>query len=63
LDDILIPADAPIEKLGSVEKLMGSIAIVRAHMNGEYRILDEGGIVVTEARSPIGTVLLFFVLH
>src|SRR5262245_16838730 len=53
---ISIDPNAPLEKLGVIEKVMGSIAIVRAQADGEYRVLDEGSIVVSEARKVLGTV-------
>jgi hypothetical protein len=60
LEDISIAEDALIERLGSIEQLMGTMAIIKAHVDGEYRVLDEGGIVVTENRFPIGTVYPHF---
>jgi hypothetical protein len=56
LRNITIPADVPVGKLGYVEKVMGWVAIVRADMDGEYRVLDEGGVAITEMRQPIGIV-------
>jgi hypothetical protein len=56
LADDSINETTAIECLGIVEKIMGSIAIVKAHTGGEYRILDEGAMVVTDARKIIGTV-------
>ena len=45
-----------LRALGTVEKVMDSIAIVKAHTGGEYRILDEGTFVLTDARQIVGTV-------
>ena len=56
LMDISIGATTPVECLGTVEKVMDSIAIVKAHTDGEYRILDEGAFVLTDAREIVGTV-------
>ena len=56
LTDISIGATTPVENLGTVEKVMNSIAIVKAHTDGEYRILDEGAFGLTEARQIVGTV-------
>jgi hypothetical protein len=60
LIDISITDQTVIEYLGTVERVMESVAIVRAHTNGEYRILDEGGVIVTESRSLVGTVRFTF---
>jgi hypothetical protein len=48
-----------IEFLGLVERVMDTVIIISAHTNGEYRVLDEGGLVVTESRQIVGTVLSF----
>lgn len=56
LMDISIGPTTPIERLGTVEKVMDSIAIIKAHTDGEYRILDEGAFVLTDARQTVGTV-------
>ena len=56
LTDISIDATSPVENLGTVEKVMNSIAIIKAHTDGEYRILDEGAFGLTEARQIVGTV-------
>lgn len=56
LTDISINDDTVIEYLGNVERVMDSVAIVVAHTGGEYRVLDEGGVLVTEARKVLGTV-------
>jgi hypothetical protein len=60
LIDISITDQTVIEYLGTVERVMESVAIVRAHTNGEYRILDEGGVIITESRSLVGTVRFTF---
>jgi hypothetical protein len=54
--DISIGPTTPVECLGTVEKVMDSIAIVKAHTDGEYRILDECALVLTDARQIVGTV-------
>lgn len=56
LNNITIPDNARLEKLGVVERLIDWTAIVKAHTDGEYRVLDEGGLVVNESRQLIGTV-------
>jgi H/ACA ribonucleoprotein complex non-core subunit NAF1 len=56
LIDISISETTAIEYLGTVEKVMDSIAIVKAHTSGEYRVLDEGTVIVTETRKLVGTV-------
>jgi hypothetical protein len=56
LTDISINDDTVIEYLGTVERVMDAVAIVVAHTGGEYRVLDEGGVLVTETRKVIGTV-------
>jgi len=56
LNNITVPDNAPLEKLGVVERLIDWTAIVKAHTDGEYRVLDEGGLVVNESRQLIGTV-------
>lgn len=48
-----------VELLGLVEKVMDTIAIIRANTNGEYRVLDEGALVVTDARKIVGTVISY----
>jgi hypothetical protein len=48
-----------MELLGLVEKVMDTVAIIRANTNGEYRVLDEGALVVTDARKIVGTVISF----
>jgi len=60
LSDVSITDQTVIEYLGTVERVMESVAIVRAHTDGEYRILDEGGVIVTENRIPVGTVRIRF---
>jgi hypothetical protein len=59
IENISIDQDAAIEFLGVVEKVMDAMAIVRACTDGEYRVLDEGGVVVSDAREIVGTVPLF----
>jgi hypothetical protein len=54
--DISIGPTTPVNCLGTVEKVMDSIAIVKAHTDGEYRILDEGAFVLNDARQIMGTV-------
>lgn len=56
LMDISISETTPVEPLGIIEKVMDSIAIVKAHTGGEYRILDEGTFVFTDTRKVVGTV-------
>lgn len=56
LSEISITSQTVIEYLGTVEKVMEPVAIVRAHTGGEYRILDQGGVIVTENRKLVGTV-------
>lgn len=56
LMDISISETTHIELLGTVEKVLDSIAIVKAHMDGQYQILDEGAFVFTETRKVVGTV-------
>src|SRR2546423_8754496 len=60
LSEVSITDQTVIEYLGTVERVMESVAIVRAHTDGEYRILDEGGVIVTESRIPVGTVRFGF---
>jgi hypothetical protein len=60
LSEVSVTSQTVIEYLGTVEKVMDSVAIVRAHTGGEYRILDEGGVIVTESRNVVGTVTLIF---
>jgi hypothetical protein len=57
LTDISINDDTVIEYLGTVERIMDAVAIVVAHTGGEYRVLDEGGVLVTETRKVLGTVI------
>lgn len=54
--DLAIHENAKIEMLGTIEKVMGAVAIVRAHTGGEYRVLDEGAVVVTDTRDVLGVV-------
>jgi hypothetical protein len=56
LADVSVNEDTAIEYLGVVERVMDSVAIVVAHTGGEYRVLDEGGVLVTETRKIMGTV-------
>jgi hypothetical protein len=56
LEDVSVDSSTTIERLGTTERIMDTVAIVRAHIGGEYRILDEGAIVVTETRQLIGVV-------
>jgi hypothetical protein len=56
LPDISISSTHVIECLGTVENTMGSVAIVKATTGGEYKILNEGAIVVSETRDIVGTV-------
>jgi H/ACA ribonucleoprotein complex non-core subunit NAF1 len=56
LMDISISETTHIELLGTIEKVLDSIAIVKAHTDGEYQILDEGAFVFTETRKVVGTV-------
>ena len=58
LPHVAINENAVIERLGTTEKMMGTVAIVRAHTGGEYRVLDEGAVVVTETRNVVGVVHL-----
>jgi hypothetical protein len=60
LSEVSVTSQTVIEYLGTVEKVMESVAIVRAHTGGEYRILDEGGVIVTESRNVVGTVTFIF---
>jgi H/ACA ribonucleoprotein complex non-core subunit NAF1 len=60
LSHVSINPSAAIEQLGVVEKKMGAVVIVRAYTDGEYRVLDEGAIVVTESREIFGTVFCFW---
>ena len=55
LSDVSISVTTPIERLGSIEKVMDSVVVVKADVGGEYRILDEGTIIVTDARDVIGS--------
>lgn len=54
LSDTSIDNTTPIDRLGTIEKVMGSIIIVRAETGGEYKILGEGAIVVTDTRELVG---------
>jgi hypothetical protein len=56
LMEISIGETTLVECLGTVEKVMDSIAIVKAHTGGEYRILDEGTFVFTNTRKVVGMV-------
>jgi H/ACA ribonucleoprotein complex non-core subunit NAF1 len=56
LMDVSIGETTHIELLGTVEKVLDSIAIVKAYTDGEYRILDEGAFVFNETRKVVGTV-------
>jgi hypothetical protein len=58
IPNVSINENAVIERLGTTEKIMGTVAIVRAHTGGEYRVLDEGAVVVTETRNVVGVVHL-----
>jgi len=58
LPNVAINENAVIERLGTTEKMMGTVAIVKAHTGGEYRVLDEGAVVVTETRNVVGVVHL-----
>ena len=58
LSNLYIDNNAVIERLGTIENIMGPIVIVRAHTGGEYRVLDEGAVVVTETREAVGLVRL-----
>jgi hypothetical protein len=63
LSEISVTGETVIEYLGVVEKIMESVAIVRAHTGGEYRILDQGGVIVTESRHVVGTVTFPWGIH
>jgi len=56
LSNISVSENAAIECLGIVEKCMDSVLVVRADTAGEFRVLDEGSIVVTGTRSTVGRV-------
>jgi hypothetical protein len=60
LSHVSINPSTAIERLGVVEKKMGPLVIIRAYTDGEYRVLDEGAIVVTENREIFGTVLVSY---
>lgn len=63
LVDISINETTTIEYLGTVEKVIDSMAIVKAHTDGEYRVLDEGAVIVTESRKLVGTVSSHISVH
>lgn len=58
LPNLTINENAQIELLGTTEKFMGTVVIVRAYTGGEYRVLDEGTVVVTDTRDIVGVVNL-----
>jgi H/ACA ribonucleoprotein complex non-core subunit NAF1 len=56
LTNVTVNPDAPLECLGTVETLLDSLAIIKAQTDGEYRILSEGSLVLSESRALVGTV-------
>jgi H/ACA ribonucleoprotein complex non-core subunit NAF1 len=63
LGHVSISSSATIETLGTVEYLLESIATVKANVTGDYSVLDEGSIIVTDSREAVGMVkLLLFCL-
>jgi hypothetical protein len=56
LTNVAVDPDAPLECLGTIERLLGSLAIVKAHTGGEYRVLNEGSFVLSGSRALVGVV-------
>jgi hypothetical protein len=56
LTNVAVDPNAPLECLGTIERLLDSLAIVKAQTGGEYRILNEGSFVLSEYRALVGVV-------
>jgi H/ACA ribonucleoprotein complex non-core subunit NAF1 len=61
VEHIALDESTSIDALGLVEKVMDAVVVIKAHTNGDYRVLDEGGLIVTEQREIVGTVFSFTV--
>lgn len=48
--------NAPLECLGTIERLLDSLAIVKAQTDGEYRVLSEGSLVLSQSHALVGAV-------
>jgi len=56
LTNVTIDPYSPLECLGTVERLLDCLAIVKAQTDGEYRVLTEGSLVLSQARALVGVV-------
>ncbi|KAG5913554.1 hypothetical protein E4U42_001015, partial [Claviceps africana] len=54
--EVAITEDMKMEELGSVDKIVDSILLVKAITPGEYQVLDTGSVLCTAERKVIGVV-------
>jgi H/ACA ribonucleoprotein complex non-core subunit NAF1 len=54
--DVTITEEMKIEELGEVEALVENIALIKAKITGEYRVLESGSVLCLANRSVIGVV-------
>lgn len=56
LTNVTVDPNAPLQCLGTIERLMDSLAIVKAQTDGEYCVLSEGSLALSESRALVGAV-------
>jgi hypothetical protein len=54
--EIEIPSDAKMTLIGTVSQIVENMAIVQAHVSGDYQVLDADSILISKDRKPIGKV-------
>lgn len=54
--DITVTPDMKITTLGSVEHIVDNMILIKAHISGEYQVLEQGSALCLENRDVIGAV-------
>ncbi|KAI9850517.1 MAG: hypothetical protein M1824_003288 [Vezdaea acicularis] len=54
--EVVVTQQMKIEELGSVESVIGNVALVKANTSGEYRVLESGSVLCLGDRTVIGVV-------
>jgi H/ACA ribonucleoprotein complex non-core subunit NAF1 len=54
--DIIITDDMRVLELGSVDKIVSNLAVIKANTSGEYRVLEAGSLLCLENRIVIGAI-------